>query len=484
MNSHKVLICFILLTIAIVMSGCQPCQQMIGITHVNLIPMTSEKVIPNQTVLVSGTEIIAMGDSDVMPIPARARIINGFGDFLIPGLADMHMHTRADWENRDIWPVHPLQLYLANGVTTIRDFAPYGSPITYALEWRDEIQHRMRFGPTIYTSGILLYTSPLDDPAGLVRKNHELGFDFLKLYSYLSEDDFHQTVSQGKALGMYTAGHIPYAVGLEKALYEGMDEIAHVEELLYEFIHFDRNQQLAPNEWSNYLGASAIHQFDPSSRSLWVDFQEENQNTLDRIAHRLQIGQVPVCTTMVIDDIIQLKLFHQDVFLERPENVFFEKGYLEGYQRGEEKHQVQCLGLEAMCAFKYEIDRWILEGLHDGKVLLVLGTDSGTGGMGIIPGYSIHDELRILVENGFTPYEALLTGTVNAAIVVDKMNGDGNFGSIEVGNRADLILVNENPLENIAVLRSPVGVMAAGRWFSSEALNLLIETSDSCIVKE
>jgi imidazolonepropionase-like amidohydrolase len=90
----------------------------------------------------------------------------------------------------------------------------------------------------------------------------------------------------------------------------------------------------------------------------------------------------------------------------------------------------------------------------------------------------IHDELRLLVENGFTPYEALKTGTVNAAIVVDRMNGDGNFGTIEVGKRADLILVPGNPLESLDTLRTPFGVMAAGKWYSVEMLNQLIEFPD------
>ena len=97
--------------------------------------------------------------------------------------------------------------------------------------------------------------------------------------------------------------------------------------------------------------------------------------------------------------------------------------------------------------------------------------------MGIVPGYSIHDELRILIENGFSPYEALSTGTVNAAIVVDRMNGDGDFGTIEVGNRADLILVRDNPLEDITTIKEPLGVMAAGRWYSSESLAELISMS-------
>lgn len=161
-------------------------------------------------------------------------------------------------------------------------------------------------------------------------------------------------------------------------------------------------------------------------------------------------------------------------FLNHPENICFEAGYLESFRRGEEKHQVQCRGIENLCAFKYGIDRWILNGLHNGGVLLLLGTDSGTGGMGIVPGYSIHDELRILVENGFTPYEAIATGTVNAAIIVERMTGEGNFGTIEVGNRADLIVVRDNPLADVTTIKEPLGVMAAGRWYSKEELSALI----------
>jgi len=91
--------------------------------------------------------------------------------------------------------------------------------------------------------------------------------------------------------------------------------------------------------------------------------------------------------------------------------------------------------------------------------------------MGIVPGFSIHDELRVLVENGFSPYEAIAAGTVNASIVVERMTGDGDFGTIEVGKRADLILARDNPLENITTIKEPLGVMAAGRWYSGEVLD-------------
>lgn len=418
-----------------------------------------------------------VGDSDAIQIPGDTLVIDVKGAYLMPGLADMHMHTRESWEDRNVWPVHPLYLYLANGVTTIRDFAPQGSNLTYGLGWREEIHKGTRIGPKIYASGQLLYASHLGDPQSLVRQNYDQGFDFLKLYSYLSKEDFHQAVATAKTLGMYTTGHIPYAVGLDGVLAEGMDEIAHVEELLPEFIDFDRDKQLTPEEWLPYIVRSVSNQVDFSSKTLQADFERERKDTLTHIIDQLRSADTPVCTTMDIDDVIQLKLFRPKDFLERPENIYFEKGYLDSFQRGDEKHQVQFNGVENLAIFKYMVDGWIFRGLHDAGVLLLLGTDSGTGGMGIVPGFSIHDELRILVENGFTPYEALATSTINAAIVVERMTGKGDFGTVEVDKRADLVLLMDNPLEDITTLKEPLGVMAAGRWYSDETLSKLIEIS-------
>jgi hypothetical protein len=305
-----------------------------------------------------------------------------------------------------------------------------------------------------------------------------LGFDFLKLYSYLSMEDFHDAMVTAKELGMYTAGHIPYAVGLEGVLAEGMDEIAHVEELLFEFLDVDRNKSLSSEEWLPYIIEAALLQWDFSSSTFQAEFEIDNRETLVNITDRLRSANVPVCTTMVVDDVIQWKLFHPEAFLGRSENQYLPSAYIESFQRGEEKHQVQFQGMEDLAAFKYAVDRWVLTGLQKAGILLLVGTDSGTGGMGIVPGYSIHDELRILIENGFSPYEAITAATVNAAIVVERMTGDGNFGTIEVGKRADLILVRDNPLEDITTIKEPLGVMAAGRWYSQETLAELIEPAN------
>lgn len=440
-------------------------------TPVNLVPMTAEIVLENQTVLIEGSRIISIGPADEISIPPDAAIIDGEGAYLMPGLADMHMHTNQDWDT-DAWPVSPLALYLANGVTTIRDFGPSGKDLTYVLEWRDQIKAGTRIGPTIYATGKILFASPLSDPRGLVRENHQLGFDFLKLYSYLSPEDAREALTTAKELEMYSAGHVPYAIGLENILAAGMDEIAHVEELLFAFIEYDRKQQLAPDAWLSYLINSAMGQFDLASGFNEAEFAHLHAETMQHIIKELRTYGTPVCTTMVVDDVIQHKLFELDAFLARPEIGFIPTAYLDLLRLGEEKHQLQFSGIEDLAVYKYSIDRWLLTELHQAGVPLLLGTDSGI--MAVVPGFSIHDELRILVENGFSPYEAISTGTVNAAEVIEAMVGEGNFGTIEVGKRADLILVKNNPLEDVANIEDIRGVMAAGRWYPEEELDQML----------
>jgi hypothetical protein len=177
----------------------------------------------------------------------------------------------------------------------------------------------------------------------------------------------------------------------------------------------------------------------------------------------------------VVDDVIVEKLFHPDRFLQRPETRYLPAGYLEGFRSDREKHQRQFQGAEVFAPFKYRLDQKLLAELKAMDICLLLATDAGSGKMGLVPGFSVHDELDILVANGFTPYEAIRTGTVNAARVVALMGRDGNFGTIETGKRADLILVTENPLEDVAHIRGIVGVMAAGRWYDAATLQKMLQ---------
>ncbi len=455
-------------------------DQVTAFTQVNLIPMTDDSVVENQTVLVKGTRIIEIGPSHGLKLPENAFVIDGAGAYLMPGLADMHMHTRADWLS-DVWPVSPLKLYLANGVTTIRDFGPKGRPLTYALRWRDKIKKRTLDGPTVYASGIRPGhpgAGPDWDPQRIVQWNYAQGFDFLKVYSFLSPGEFHKAMTAAKQLHMYTTGHIPFSVGLDGVISEGIDEIAHIEELDFEFLDFDRNRRMDPRQWFLYIIDTAVKQYKASFDLDVEGLKKRGGEAISAVVSKLQIANIPICTTLVVGETIVQKLLEPEAFLACPVNGYLPKWYWDAFRQGREKHQVQFRGNETFAPFKYTMERILLSELHKAGIRLVLATDAGTGGMGIVPGFSIHDELRILTENGFTPYEALAAGTVHASKVVESMTEEDDFGSIEVDKRADLILVNSNPLENVANIRDLRGVMAAGRWYSKETLEQIITFED------
>ena len=451
-------------------SPVQKSEEVIAFQNVNLVPMVDEKIVKNQTVLVKGNRIIEIGPTKTIAVPENSKRIDGTGAYLMPGLADMHMHTRDDWDEwLSDWPVSPLYLYLANGVTTIRCFGPHGDSFGYVLRWKDKINSGQLIGPTIYTSGPIIY-GPVSNPMKIVREQKAQGFDFIKLYSFLSKDEFHGAMITAKQAGMYTAGHIPFQVGLEGVLSEGMDEIAHIEELSWEFVDFNRSKGLKGREWMPYVIKTAFQQFKPYLGLNMEELDERVGNSMPSVATKVHSANVPVCTTLFLDEVIVEKLYEPEQFLSKPENKYLPRKYLAAFRQGREKHQMQFRGGEDFAPFKRTVDRILLKYLKEADVLLVLGTDAGTGWMGLVPGFSIHDELRILTENGFTPYEAIKTGTVNAAIVVEEMNGNGDFGTIEIDKRADLILVNDNPLEDVANIKNILGVMASGRWYDKTML--------------
>ncbi len=453
---------FIMLSL-ITCLGCRENTRMTAFENVHLVPMTENEIVANQTVVVRGDRIHQIGPVDDIKIPSGARIIDGQGAYLMPGLADMHVHLKGDW------PLPQLDLYLANGVTTVRDL----DGRDFMLRWREEINGGKRLGPTILASCPII--RGYEQNAAELMANCTSGYDCVKFYSYFTINDFKKAIHTAKKFGMYTIGHIPFAVGLEGAIAAGLDEIAHVEELGFELIDFDRNRDLKPDEWLPYIIDRAVQQLDMSSGSYPEKISQRQRAQLVEMIHKLQTANMPVCSTLVVDHVIVQKLFQLKAFLSRQQSLYFLHEYREALRQGKDKHQLQFKGNESLAHFKYSLDQKLLTECHRAGIPIVLGTDAGSGKMGIVPGASIHDELNILIKNGFSPYEAIATGTVNASKVVEAMTGNNDFGTIEVGKRADFILVDKNPLENILHIRNPRGVMAAGQWYEQSYLKAIVD---------
>lgn len=330
-------------------------------------------------------------------------------------------------------------------------------------------------GPNILTCGPILRGHFDEDHEDIVIKQKYQGFDFIKIYSFVTKEEYHTIMAKAKKLQIYTAGHIPFQVGLEGVMTEGMDEVAHIEEFLWEFCDLDRRRYFeSEGEWMAYAMGATFGRFEPYLKLNMQDREQRLETLAAGISKKLEGRPIAVCTTLVVDDIIVQKLFAPDQFLKKSKNRYLPSAYLKSFHEGQEKHQLQFKGGEVFAPFKYMLDKKLLKTFKNANIPLLLSTDAGTGRMGIVPGFSIHDELRILVENGFSPYEAIATGTVIASKIVKRMNGQDDFGTIAPGKRADLLLVEQNPLEDVANARKIRGVMAAGRWYDQGTLSKML----------
>jgi imidazolonepropionase-like amidohydrolase len=413
-----------------------------AIVDVTVVPMDAERELAHQTVLVDGDHIVAVGPVASTPVAKGVPTIDGKGRWLIPGLYDMHVHLNE---------ANDALLYVANGVTTVRNM--WGGP--EQLAWREQARKNdpAWLGPAIVTAGPIVDGDPPVWPGSKVVTTPEAavaevdaqkqaGYDFVKVYEELSIPVYDAIAAEAKKQQIRFAGHVPVAVGLEHALASGQASIEHL---------------------TGYLGAaSGMPQANLAEILAHVDATK--LPALAKATHAAGTANTP--TLIVMERIAALS--DPAPLIARPENRFISPQTRDGWNPANDFrfHDKTPDDFAAMRAAS-TVRTHIVKALSDEGATLFAGTDAPNPY--VFPGFSLHEELGLLVGAGLTPYQALRAATAVPAQWL------GRTATITVGAPADLVLLAGDPLKDIAATRTRAGVMLRGTWVPQAALDSKLE---------
>ncbi|MBI5476596.1 MAG: amidohydrolase family protein [Ignavibacteriales bacterium] len=435
--------------------------------NIILIPMTSENVMRNQTVLVKDDRIYQIGSVETIDIPKEAFVVDGTGKYLMPGLADMHVHLISkEWETPEA------NMYLANGVTTIRDLSQ-GS-IMSIKKWCEDYNSKRRLGPTTYNAWTIWGFEPkIQELIPIIKKNN---YNCIKLNDYLSRKDFYNVINEAKKSGLYITGHIPYSVNVDDVISAGMDELTHIEllpvVLASNAIKGDKDT-MQREVLEKELILNAFRLLEPVYQQNSHSTLDTLHKMLDREIQKLKGKDITIITTLVADETLSLKYNDTLQLKSRPQNKYIPNKFWDDLRQGKDKNSY-FIGHEKTAKVFYDLVLYTLKQLRKNKISIVAGTDAGPTFMGIAPGFSLIEELELLVKSGYSPYEALVSSTRDASKIVNKMTGKDDFGTIEIGKKADFILLDKNPMTDITNIRNPLGAMASGTWLPKDKLEQLL----------
>lgn len=410
---------------------------------VGVIPMDRERVLEDRTVLVRDGRIERIGPADEVEVPDGARVA-GEGGYLMPGLGEMHAHIPPDGGRE--WMERVLFLYLANGVTTARGML--GQPVH--LQLREDVAAGEVAGPRIYTSGPSLNGNSIPGPDSArraVRRQHEDGYDFLKIHPGLTLEEYDALVEEARRVGIRWAGHVSHDVGLHHALETGQASIDHLDKYVVALL--PDGADYAPED-AGFFGYGLLERVDRSKIP-----------ELARATAEAGVWNVP--TQSLLESI--LSRTSPEEMAAAPEVRYMPREVVEGWKEAKARFDADPENTAERAEAYLQLRRDLIRALHEAGAPLLLGSDAPQ--IFQVPGFSVHDELRLLVESGLSPYEALATGTRNVAAY---FGDEAEYGTVSEGKVADLVLLEANPLEDIAATSGIRGVMARGRWLPSDTL--------------
>ncbi|MCZ6560854.1 MAG: amidohydrolase family protein [Gammaproteobacteria bacterium] len=424
-------------------------------TSVSVIPMDSERVIPDQDVVIVSGLITEIAPTGMVTIPANAEIIDASGLFLMPGLVDMHTHLGAEVAITGGTGINQMQVYLAGGVTTILnqgDFiAPFGNGL---ISLGQRIRNGELAGPTLYTASYARGPSDGGAPQQIVEteldgRDHVIGskaagYNYIKIYNATPLQAYEGIIDQARIENMAIMGHFPSPVGSAKALADGMAMVSHAEAYFYSHYHFAQDPTLT---------LSAINQTLNSRASV---------NT----------------TLYILETIAAIwggNTAAFNAFLAKPQMQYVHPAEIQVWRNGFEGSRWSPPGSQpGALDSRFAFVKQYTKDFHYAGIRLIAGTDSPTV-LGA-PGFSTHEEMRVLAQLGLSRFEILTITTRNAAdFIAETIPAALPFGTIEVGKRADILLLNANPLVDLRNAQNAVGVMARGNWYSRANLDSRLE---------
>jgi imidazolonepropionase-like amidohydrolase len=407
-------------------------DSVIAFVDVHVLPMSRDGVLDHQTVIVRGNRIAEMGPAAQIKLPAGAIRLDGRGKYLMPGLTEMHGHLPNPNAGPELTE-NVLFLYVANGVTTVRGM----QGLLPHLELKARIARGDLLGPRLWVPGPPLTGNAAPTPdAGrrLVEEQHAAGFDHLKIHEGLSRATYDTIVATAKRLGMRFAGHVPDSVGVYHVLESGQASVEHLDNYVETVGGPDSADD---TRIAKVVAATcAARAWTVPTLALWETFLGTDDSVT--LATREELRYVPQAwRANWAQQLVQLR-----------QNA-----------PSREKRLVTLA-----------LRRKILKALQTAGCPIAVGTDSPQ--LYSVPGFSIEREMRSMAGAGLTPQQILSEATRSPA---RYFGAEQEFGSVAPGQRADLLLLNDNPLADLRNIAKPAGVMVNGRWLPQADIQARLE---------
>lgn len=438
-----------------------PNRPSIAIEKVAVVDVVRGEIVNPRTVLIVDGQIAAVGEPDGVSIPSDAVRVDGRGRYLVPGLVDMHVHLFNNASRRppNEWA---FPLFVANGVTGIREMRTEPAQIATVKRWRTKASRGELIAPRVLAAGIAVGVGPVDVSRRQVREAKAAGADFIKVFSEVREPQWRAIIDEARVLGIPVCGHIPAEVSLLEAATGGQRSNEHLTQV-YEACSarekewLDARKKIKDNRVSNLR--------ERQERNVLESF---DQAVCDRTAAalaRTDQVQVPTLVLPYFEAQGSPRTLGHDPrsrYLRPDERARWERNFKEGYPVAGDK----------LAARRWDVSRQIVKTLHVAGVRILAGTDAPMPQVYL--GFSLHKELELLVAAGLSPADALRAATIWPA---EFLGLSESTGSIAEGKRADLLLLDGNPLSDISQTQRIRAVVLDGRLLQRPDLERLLEAA-------